>query len=255
MWPRLRQLLPISLPSLCVVCRSWGPHSVCTPCLNDLAPMGPRCPSCALPLAPGLTLCVQCTEDGHSPLHQACARVDYAWPWTDVVARWKFQQQPAWASEMARHLVQDPHTLALLHSASVWAPIPLAVPRLAERGYNQAWELVKHLHRHHPGAVTLPDALIRLDTQQLQHQLDRPARLVHAQDALCVNPAVQPQLTGQHVLLIDDVMTTGATLFAAAQHLRAAGAAKVSSVVYARTPLGTTRLRQPSPDDEAALMR
>jgi predicted amidophosphoribosyltransferase len=100
----------------------------------------------------------------------------------------------------------------------------------------------------------MPDALVRRSTQRLQHQLDRAQRRTHAQQALALNPQQAPALRGQRVLLIDDVMTTGATLYAAAEHVLRAGAAQVSSVVIARTPQATTRLREVSPQDEAMLL-
>lgn len=244
----------LALPSLCAVCRSWNTHAVCTSCLHQMGPVVRRCPSCALPLAPGLHLCAHCTEHGHSPLTQARARVDYQWPWTHLVQQWKFHQQSAWSAEWARLMMQDASLVQTLQSAQVWIPIPLTPERLAERGFNQSWELIKRLHLHAPQVRLLPHALLRHNTQRLQHQLSRAERLSHAQHALSLNPEAVTHLLGQRVVLVDDVMTTGATLYAAAQHLLNAGATQVSSVVLARTPQATTKLRPVSPQDEAMLL-
>jgi ComF family protein len=244
----------LPLPSLCSVCRTWNRYAVCASCQHDLGPVVRRCPSCALPLAPGIGLCAHCTEHGHSPMAQACARVNYQWPWTHLVRQWKFHQHSAWSAEWARHLLQDPQIERALKQSHIWIPIPLAPERLVERGFNQAWELCKHLHPHAPQSQLMPDALVRRSTQRLQHQLDRMQRRIHAQQALALNPLQAPALRGQRVVLIDDVMTTGATLYAAAEHVLRAGAAQVSSVVIARTPQATTTLRDVSPQDEAMLL-
>ena len=114
--------------------------------------------------------------------------------------------------------------------------------RLGERGYNQAWELVKAMHalwRRHTHALpleTLATALVRLGETPDQHSLGREARLRNLRGAFAAHPSHVHQLPGRHVLLVDDVTTTGATLHTAAQALLLAGADRVSALVFARTP-------------------
>jgi ComF family protein len=187
-------------------------------------------------MAPGLELCVRCREGPERQLQRCHARVSYSYPWADTVARFKFQAQPAWAAEMARLMLQDDEAAELLQTADRVAPIPLPLERLIERGYNQAWELVRHLRLQAGPFTASHDLLERQAKDHAQHSLDRGARLTHARQVLSVHPRHMDSLTGQKVLLVDDVMTTGATLNSAAALLREAGASEVYGWVFARTP-------------------
>lgn len=225
-------------PAVCEVCDRWPSQTVCQPCRQRHAPVLPRCPGCALPLAPGLHTCVRCVESPASALDRCLARVDYTYPWVNVIAEFKFKQQPAWAGHLAKLMLEDELAQELLHSADLIAPIPLPASRLRERGYNQAWELARHLHSQTSAAgEAVPDLLLRAETIHTQHDLPRHQRFEHAQQVLSGNPARTQHISNAHVLLIDDVMTTGATLQAAATLLRFAGAASVKALVFARTPV------------------
>lgn len=163
----------------------------------------------------------------------------YAYPWSDLVARYKFGGDPAWATCLAQLMLQAPgveHCLARLEPADRLLPLPLAAERLQSRGFNQAWELTKALAQQ-SGSAARADArlLLRIRNTPPQAQLKREARLRNVQGAFVVDPLRVPPLRGRRVLLIDDVMTSGASLFAAAQALREAGVASVSAMVFART--------------------
>jgi len=172
-------------------------------------------------------------------LHACVAAVDYAYPWDALIARFKFRQEPGWAGPFARQMLRNPAADALLSQCDLAAPVPLAPGRLAERGYNQAWELLKALQRRRstgPRPMALADALVRLAEVPAQHRLSREQRLRNLQGVFAAHPMHAPGLQGRHVLLVDDVTTTGATLQAAAQALVHAGAARVSALVFAHTP-------------------
>lgn len=219
------------LPSRCQVCGRWPAQPVCAPCQARFAASVTRCPSCALRLADGTTACGHCLRHP-LPLQRCWAVVDYAYPWHTLVARFKFQQQPAWARCMAALALQHADIAHALQAADGVLPVPLSTARLAERGYNQAWELVKALRPRHP----LPTALLRLDNAADQIGQGRVARQRQMHHAFATAPAQLPQLVGRHLLVVDDVMTTGATLAAAANVLLRAGAASVSGLCFARTP-------------------
>jgi ComF family protein len=232
----LSLLARLPWPASCEVCNRWPSSALCSHCLDQYATLQHRCPGCALPMAPGLSLCVRCREGPPRPLDLCLARVPYSYPWADTVARLKFQGQPAWAAEMARLMLQDPGAQVLLGQCDRVAPIPLPLDRLLDRGYNQAWELVRHVHRLAGPFDAAHDLLLREATDHTQHSLPREERLTHARQVFKVNPRHAHTVAGQAVLLVDDVMTTGATLNSAAALLRQAGARAVYGWVFARTP-------------------
>jgi ComF family protein len=110
-------------------------------------------------------------------------------------------------------------------------PVPLAAKRLVERGYNQAWQIAKPLAKalRKRSHATL---LKRVVETAPQSRLDHDARRLNVGRAFEVTASVQ----GMHVAVVDDVMTTGATLEAVARVLKAAGARRVTNFVALRTP-------------------
>lgn len=239
LWQRAAQLLN-HVPSQCLVCRSWPSDWICGPCAQVCwQPDLHRCSRCALPLPASSQVCAGCLRD--TPLLQRChAAVDYSPPWDGMVLRLKFHQQLAWANRMAQLLLQTPGVLESLQQASVILPVPLSAARLRERGYNQALLLAKALRRQAPAGLRLADVkpryLERLVDTPAQAGLDRAARLRNLRHAFALRPGLQAPDLGECPLLIDDVMTTGATLGAVAQLLQAQGAPAVQALVFARTP-------------------
>jgi ComF family protein len=114
-------------------------------------------------------------------------------------------------------------------------PVPLSPARLRERGYNQAWELARRLAVQR-GLPAKAQWLQRLRDTPHQVGLSRSERERNLRDAMWVPPEGQAGVAGQHVALVDDVMTTGMTAAAGARALKAAGAASVQVWVVARTP-------------------
>lgn len=229
-----------SLPGTCQVCGAWPSRPVCEACAGHFQDERPRCTGCAARPPDGASLCGPClTRPAPNVLRACAAAVDYAYPWDALIARFKFRQEPGWAGTFAHHMLRSPQTRSLLSRCDLVAPLPLTPLRLAERGYNQAWELVKALQRRSDPANRVPalaDALVRLTETPDQHSLPREQRLRNLQGVFAAHPLRAARLQGLHVLLVDDVTTTGATLQAAAQALMQAGAAGVSAVVFAHTP-------------------
>lgn len=182
-----------------------------------MGPMGPTCPECARPGSTCLDACI--------------AALPYAYPWDSLILRLKFQAEPGLAGVLAPLMRQAPGAQALLASADRLVPMPLGPGRLAQRGYNQAHELARRLDRRRAD----PHSLLRVRDTSPQSGLGRTERWLNVEGAFAVEPARARALRGQRVILVDDVMTTGASLQAAAWALRQAGARAVCALVLART--------------------
>lgn len=229
----LRALLDrvaLALPGQCEVCRAWPAQPVCEACVARFAQPVPRCRRCALPVTPGIPECGQCLR-APPPLDACHAAVSYAYPWSSLISHYKFHDQPGWATSFATLLRSAPWVEPALEAAQIVLPMPLWPERLAARGFNQALELARRLA---PGK-TDPALLLRVRNTAPQLALDRAARLANVRDAFALDPTRAGSVRGRSLLLVDDVMTSGATLFSAATLLRQFGAASVTAVVIART--------------------
>jgi len=156
----------------------------------------------------------------------------YVSPWKELITAFKFEGQAGLAYFLAQHMRQTPAIAQRLDDCDFVLPVPLSAQRLRERGFNQALLLAKQLCPQR----SLAQGLVRCRDTPAQSGLPRQDRLHNLQHAFMVNPAYVHALRGSQVVLIDDVVTTGATLDACTQALLAAGVGQVSGVVLARTP-------------------
>jgi len=230
MFRRFFEGLAAKMPSQCAVCRAWPAQPVCEACVARFAQPRVRCRRCALPVAEGVVDCGQCLA-APAPLDACHAALSYEYPWSMLVAQYKFGGQPSWAASFATLMRSAPWIEPALDDVDVVLPMPLARERLAERGFNQALALARALA---PGKCD-PALLLRVRHTQAQSALDLKGRLRNVQGAFAVEPLRFADLRGKNVGLVDDVMTSGASLFSAAQALRQAGAARVTGLVLART--------------------
>lgn len=229
--------LGAQLPSQCAVCHAWPAQRICSACAARFAAPQPRCSRCALPLAlaghgsaPAGACCGACLRQP-PPLDACVAAVRYGYPWSGAIAQFKFHGDPGWAGTLAALLRNAPGAAAALAPADAVLPIPLSRQRLQERGFNQALLLARRLAPH----TTSADLLLRIQHTTEQSQLARTQRLHNLQGAFAVEPLQRSRLQGRRIVLIDDVMTTGATLHQAALALRQAGALHITALVLART--------------------
>jgi ComF family protein len=253
------------LGGLCQLCRTWQDQALCAECVARFAAPRLRCQRCALGLAeqrskapveglsadeavnpahpcepcrPPRLLCADCQREP-PPQQASVAAFDYVYPWAGLLARLKFDDALELAGPLAQFLAaavapgqsQD----GAVARVDLVLPVPLAPRRLRERGYNQAWELARRIAR----PLRLPAQACLLERlRDTPHQLDLPrqARTANVRAAFVLAPGATGLIEGRHVALVDDVMTTGATLTEATRTLLRGGAASVQCWVVARTP-------------------
>lgn len=236
-------IVRFALPQSCVLCGAlcvnMPQRSMCHGCDADYwNEPRLRCLVCALPLTlagarargPARYVCSTC-KARRPPFDRTFTLGDYRAPLERLALGLKFRGRLIVAREFARGLaVLAEECLGRGAWPDVVAPVPLAHERLVERGFNQAWEIAKPLAR----ALAVPaDATLlrRVAHTVAQSRLDLDARRHNVDTAFRTTRDVR----GMHVALVDDVMTSGATLEAAARTLKAAGARKVTNFVALRT--------------------
>ena len=209
----------------CLLCGADTTGSVlCLGCLADLPRLtGPRCPSCALPTPLGET-CGGCLK--HPPAFDATrAAYRYTYPLDALLQHYKYGQGLHLAGFLAEQLVDE-----IDRRPDLILPMPLHPKRLKERGYNQAGEIAKRLANR----LDLPLALsacTRTKDAPPQASLPLKERRKNIRGAF----ECKEDLSGKRIALIDDVMTTGASLNELAKTVKQAGAVAVQAWVVART--------------------
>ena len=221
------------LPTQCAVCRGWSTRRVCADCVQRHAAFKPRCGGCAIGVVDGVLRCGACIA-APLPFAQTVAAVDYGFPWSGLVTALKFHAALDLCDGLAQ-LMADAVRHGSARLPALVLPVPLGADRQAERGMNQAWELARRVAarlqlRAHAGLLTR-----RVETPHLA-DLPRDERARAIRGAFALAPGATALLRGQHVALVDDVMTTGATAAEAARTLLDGGAASVQLWVFARTP-------------------
>ena len=222
----------------CAVCRAWSRQTIREACLALYAPPQPRCWTCAARLPPALTgrrqpQCGRCLHEP-PPLDRTLAALDYGFPWDGLLQHFKYRQ----ALELRQSLLERLNSA--LSAAEVAAPdwllpAPLSAERLQERGYNRAHELAKALAQRRSLRCE-PGMLLRVRQNAAQAGLKLEARSANVRGVFAVEPLKAASLKGASVAVLDDVMTSGATLFELARVLHRAGAASVQAWVISRTP-------------------
>jgi ComF family protein len=226
---------PAAWPGLCALCRDWCRHGLCEPCLQRFAPLRPRCARCARVLPVALPRCGECMRTASA--FEACVTgADYADPWNQLVAGFKFHQKTELAAALCTLLLRAVRaTDSGAQAPALLLPVPLSQQRMRERGYNQAWEVARRLARR-LGLPARADVLQRSRDTPHQIGMTREQRERNLRDAFWIEPRSRHRVQGAFVALVDDVLTTGATAHAAALALAQAGAARVDVWVVARTP-------------------
>lgn len=227
----LRRMAASVLPPRCLVCGDAGAiDDLCTACRAGLPWNDVCCARCAWPLPQAAPECGVCLRQPPAFV-RAFAPLVYAEPVSRLLPRFKFHADLGSGRLLAQLLGDAMVPWGGLAHVDCIVPLPLHRSRLATRGYNQALELARPLGVRF-GLPVYPHGLQRCRATAAQSELDGPARKRNVRGAF----AADADVTGAHVLLLDDVITTGATLREAAATLLRAGAASVSVAAVARAP-------------------
>ena len=218
----IRQLLPAQP---CLLCGAPSQSGVwCAACDASLPCLSTaRCPVCALPTLDG-AVCGRCLRQ---PPHfrRTVASYAYAFPLDKLVLALKYGEKLHLANDLGEKLAQRVTVLA-----DCIVAMPLHPARLRERGFNQSLQLARRIGKQ-LGLPVLPSACRRVRNTPSQSTLPWKARSKNMRKAFICSAEV----AGKHVAVVDDVMTTGATLNELALALLNAGATEVSAWVVART--------------------
>ena len=213
----------------CLLCSEPGlpGQDLCADCRRALPWNLKACLRCAIPL-PDAGVCGECLQQP-PPLTETHAAFVYGFPLDRLVPRLKFHNDLAAGRLLSELMVE---AFATLPKPPALLPVPLHATRLRQRGYDQALELARPLAQ----ALGIPlraDALERRRATAAQSELHADDRQRNLRGAFVLR---QDHALPEHVVLLDDVMTTGATLQAAAKALLRAGVRRVDAWVCARVP-------------------
>jgi len=227
--------LNLALPPLCPACRELvGGDGLCAPCWSKLSPIAaPYCERLGIPFAydpgPGI-LSMEAIADPPA-YHRARAAVRYDDVARKLVHSLKYGDRLDIAGTAGRWMVRAGHDV--LQGADALVPVPLHWRRLWARRFNQSALLARAVATA-SGVGVAYDALNRVKPTAQQVGLSRKERAGNVQGAFRVPPEGKAEVSGRRLVLIDDVLTSGATADACARALLRAGAANVDVLVFAR---------------------
>lgn len=228
-WPYLLKTL---YPANCVLCRAPGRDAdtgLCPGCLEDLPRNRIACRRCAIPIGAGHTLCARCRRQ--PPAFDATlAPWLYQGSMIHLIHRLKSLGQQPYARLLGRLLAERLADRATPRPELI-LPVPAHRLRLRERGFNPAVEIARALS-HANGVPMRVDLLRKVRVTEHQSALPREQRLRNLRNAFSLNG----EIPARHVVLLDDVITTGATTRELARLLKRHGIARVDVWAVARTP-------------------
>lgn len=218
---------------LCGVC-SPGNLALCVPCQGELPRIQSACLRCALalgPQPPSHGLCGQCSLDA-PPFEHCYPLGDYEFPLREMIARLKFNARFSIGHALGQLLAQR---LAPDFSAAppdALLPVPLHTGRLRKRGFNQSIEIAQQLSRYF-GIPTIPSYCQRVRASKPQRGLCATERKKNVQGIFRIAPEAMKN-TPRHIVIVDDVVTTMATVKAIAYLLKKEGVERVDVACLAR---------------------
>ncbi|MBL8122455.1 ComF family protein [Candidatus Saccharibacteria bacterium] len=219
----IERIIGLYAPHFCLGCEAECDALLCDNCRATLPVVPSRCYRCHA-VTRDYSVCRQCKP--YTPLRHVYVGVHYDGLAKELLHRTKYERARAGITTM---VAQMSHLFSRLPGRALLVPVPTATRRVRQRGYDQAELLANELSSHTSLPVTR--ALARLG-QEHQVGSGRTERLAHLKNAFRSKSA--KQISGAHALLVDDVLTTGATLETAARCLRKAGARHIDAIVFSQ---------------------
>jgi len=248
-----RGMVDLLLPSACAICRALhradADGIVCQACLARVVRLGwPQCLRCGQPrLSASVPLPLEATPSGVIPPCRWCQRLAPTIRAVRSVCRMdegtgaalvhalKYDGWHAVAKPMARRMARLDWPADVVRERTALVPVPLSLTRRRERGYNQAERLARALSAEWRIPVWT-DVLERRRDTRSQVRLTPSERASNVSGAFVAARGAQARLRGAHIVLVDDVITTAATINASAQALADGGARIISCVTFGRAP-------------------
>jgi ComF family protein len=235
----VRDVLEFCYPDRCARCDAVsGQPFLCMACdaaLRDLEGR-PACGACAMPIGEPGGACPYCEGRGLANFDRVVSLGAYRDPLRHLVVAAKYHHRWTVAERLADRLLEQPGVTRLMDRVECVVPVPLHRLRQVARGFNQAEVIARRLARRCGKRFARPAVRLR-NTETQTHLHSRAKREANLKDAFGL--VSDSRIRGRHVLIVDDVMTTGATLQSLARALAPAEPASLSAVVLAvADPLG-----------------
>jgi ComF family protein len=235
--PLIDQILEYIYPSLCWNCQmapAEDQHPFCSDCLKRLQPStDATCPRCATTVGPFSNVIEGCFECRNAKYHfdQAIRFGLYRDDLRDLILRMKLSRSETLVEVMAKYWVKSQITLLQGFQADLIIPVPLNRFRRWRRGFNQA-EILAREWAKALNCEFVSNGVIRTRRTQYQSELSATSRRENVKNAFHIrNPKY---FLGKHIIMVDDVMSSGATASELAKSLKSSGAVKISVAVLAR---------------------
>lgn len=220
----------LKIPSVCMLCQQYHEKNtpICEPCQNYFELLQNQCKICALPLESStFLLCNHCISHPKN-FDKVWAPYVFQEPLRSILHSFKYKKSLFLTQFLVNLMLISLN--ASLEKPDCLIPVPLHPSRLKERGFNQSLELAKVLSRklNIPFSTTIADKILKTKAQT---SLEMKERSQNLKDAFLVKPH-----SFKHLLIVDDILTTGKTADMLAYQLKLQGALRVEVCCIARTP-------------------